>query len=51
MNSYLNYYMAKAHIDELRPDLSAAALLHEPDLRGRTATDLAGELRPPAAGS
>jgi hypothetical protein len=32
--------------DELRPELSAAALLHEPDLRGRSADELADELRP-----
>jgi len=32
---------------ELRPDLAAAALLREPDLRGRAGPDLADELRPP----
>jgi hypothetical protein len=31
---------------ELRPELSASALLHEPDLRGRDAAELADELRP-----
>ncbi len=31
---------------ELRPTMSAAALLHEPDLRGRDAAELADELRP-----
>ena len=32
---------------ELRPELSASALLHEPDLRGRDAAELAAELRAP----
>jgi hypothetical protein len=31
---------------QLRPELSASALLHEPDLRGRDAAELADELRP-----
>jgi hypothetical protein len=32
---------------ELRPELSASPLLHEPDLRGRDASELAAELRAP----
>jgi Subtilase family len=32
---------------ELRPELSASALLNEPDLRGRDAAGLADDLRPP----
>jgi hypothetical protein len=31
---------------QLRPELSASALLYEPDLRGRDAAELADELRP-----
>ena len=34
--------------EDLRPVLSASALLHEPDLVGRDAAELADELRPPA---
>jgi hypothetical protein len=33
--------------DTLRPELSAAYLLREPDFRGRDAAEVAEELRPP----